>query len=139
MRTHPETTTPSNAERLKAIPPVVCYPVDALPPANMTLYRAARQTLELVETVIVEPRQGRCFNAPAGHFFRIVSIKGSQVGDLNLWNANDLSERFYSGKTRALHATHISTGDRMWSVFPYLLSSTDGHHHPRHAGLVWRG
>jgi uncharacterized protein YcgI (DUF1989 family) len=26
----------------------------------------------------------------------------AQVGDLNLWNADDLSERFYSGKTRAL-------------------------------------
>jgi hypothetical protein len=24
-----------------------------------------------------------------------------QVGDLNLWNAHDLTERFYSGKTRA--------------------------------------
>ena len=120
MRTHPETTPPPNADQLRAIPPVVCYPVDALPPANMPLYRAARETLELVETVIVPPRQGRCFNVPAGHFFRIVSIEGSQVGDLNLWNANDLTERFYSGKTRALHATHISTGDRMWSVFPYL-------------------
>ncbi|NND41416.1 MAG: DUF1989 domain-containing protein, partial [Silicimonas sp.] len=32
----------------------------------------------------------------------------------------DLNERFYSGKTRALHGTHLSTGDRMWSSFPYL-------------------
>jgi uncharacterized protein len=44
----------------------------------------------------------------AGHFFRIVSVEGPQVGDLNLWNAHDLTERFYSGKTRALHATHLS-------------------------------
>jgi uncharacterized protein len=36
-----------------------------------------------------------------------VSVEGPQVGDLNLWNAQDLSERFYSGKTRALHATHL--------------------------------
>jgi len=27
---------------------------------------------------------------------------------------------FYSGKTRALHGTHLSTGDRMWSSFPHL-------------------
>ncbi len=46
-------------------------------------------------------------------FFRIVSIEGPQVGDLNLWNANDLKERFFSGKTRALHATHVTTGDRL--------------------------
>ncbi|MCL4170162.1 UNVERIFIED_CONTAM: hypothetical protein GTU68_006019, partial [Idotea baltica] len=42
------------------------------------------------------------------------------VGDLNLFNARDLSERFYSGKTRALHGTHVSTGERLWSCFPYL-------------------
>jgi uncharacterized protein YcgI (DUF1989 family) len=55
-----------------------------------------------------------------GQFFRIVSIEGPQVGDLNLWNADDLSERFFSGKTRALHATHVGAGDRLWSTTPYL-------------------
>jgi uncharacterized protein YcgI (DUF1989 family) len=57
---------------------------------------------------------------PAGCFFRIVSIEGPQVGDLNLWNAADLSERFFSGKTRALHATHVGKGDRLWSTLPFL-------------------
>jgi hypothetical protein len=66
------------------------------------------------------PREARAFSVPAGHFFRIVSVDGPQVGDLNLWNAHDLSERFYSGKTRALHATHVSTGDRLWSSLPSL-------------------
>ena len=42
------------------------------------------------------------------------------MGDLNLWNAHDLSERFFSGKTRQLHATHVSTGDRLWSSLPGL-------------------
>jgi uncharacterized protein YcgI (DUF1989 family) len=51
---------------------------------------------------------------------RIHSVDGPQVGDLNLFNANDLSERFYSGKTRALHGTHVTTGDRLWSSFPTL-------------------
>ena len=49
-----------------------------------------------------------------------VEHEGPQVGDLNLWNAHDLTERFYSGKTRALHATHLSTGDRLWSTLPRL-------------------
>jgi uncharacterized protein YcgI (DUF1989 family) len=57
---------------------------------------------------------------PAGQFFRISCVDGPQVGDLNLWNAADLPERFYSGKTRALHGTHLSTGDRLWSSLPYL-------------------
>ncbi|MEM1353132.1 MAG: DUF1989 domain-containing protein, partial [Pseudomonadota bacterium] len=55
-----------------------------------------------------------------GHFFRITSVEGPQVGDLNLHNAHNLSERFYSGKTRALHGTHLTTGHRMWSSFPSL-------------------
>ncbi|NOX41862.1 MAG: DUF1989 domain-containing protein, partial [Alphaproteobacteria bacterium] len=38
----------------------------------------------------------------------------------NLWSADNPDERFYSGKTRALHGTHLSTGDSMWSSFPYL-------------------
>ena len=33
---------------------------------------------------------------------------------------SDLGERFFSGKTRALHGTHLSTGDRMWSCLPML-------------------
>jgi hypothetical protein len=74
--------------------------------------------MTLVEEVTVPPRDARAFEVPAGHLFRIVETDGPQVGDLNLWNDGDLSERFYSGKTRALHATHVSTGDRLWSSFP---------------------
>jgi hypothetical protein len=70
--------------------------------------------------VLIPPREARLFRVGAGQFFRITSVEGPQVGDLNLWNAADLSERFYSGKTRALHGTHLSTGDRMWSSFPHL-------------------
>jgi uncharacterized protein YcgI (DUF1989 family) len=76
--------------------------------------------MEMVEALTVPPRDGRAFAVPAGHFFRIVSVGGPQVGDLNVWNAHDLAERFFSGKTRALHATHLSTGDRLWSTLPYL-------------------
>ena len=32
----------------------------------------------------------------------------------------NLSEKFYSGKTRALHGTHLTTGHQMWSSFPYM-------------------
>ena len=117
---HPETTAPADAERRRAIRPVVCYPVDTLPPAPMELYRQARAGLTKVAEVTVPPRDAACFHVRAGQFFRITSVEGPQVGDLNLWNAHDLSERFYSGKTRALHGTHLSTGDRMWSSFPHL-------------------
>lgn len=120
MKLTRQTRAPADADARKSIKPVICYPVDTLPQPDMNLYATARETLELVDTVIVPPRDASVFHVPAGHFFRIVSVEGSQVGDLDLWAAGNLNERFYSGKTRALHGTHLSTGDRMWSSFPYL-------------------
>lgn len=111
---------PSDAAARRAIKPLVCYPVATLPAYDATFYNAARDGMTKVSDLIVPPRDGRTFEVPAGHLFRIVSIEGPQVGDLNLWNAHDLTERFFSGKTRALHATHVSTGDRLWSTMPYL-------------------
>jgi uncharacterized protein YcgI (DUF1989 family) len=113
-------TEPNDAAARRAIKPVICYPVETLPAPDMSLYTAARQNLSKVAEVLAPARDAAVFEVPAGHFFRIRSVEGSQVGDLNLWNANDLSERFYSGKTRALHGTHITTGEQMWSSFPYL-------------------
>ena len=116
----PETDPPADGDARKSVRPVICYPVLSLPPPNLELYRSARQTLAPVGDILIPARDARTFRVPAGHFFRIHSVGGPQVGDLNLWNAADLSERFYSGKTRALHGTHLSTGDRMWSAFPHL-------------------
>jgi uncharacterized protein YcgI (DUF1989 family) len=99
---------------------VISYPLDTLPDPDMAAYGAARETLEHIDTVVVPPRDAAIFQVPAGRFFRIVSVEGPQVGDLNLWAADDLCERFYSGKTRALHGIHLGTGDRLWSGFPHL-------------------
>jgi uncharacterized protein YcgI (DUF1989 family) len=111
---------PPDAAERRGKPPVVVYPVETLPAADLELLADARQGMQKVSEIIVPPRDARAFRVPAGHFFRIVSIEGPQVGDLNLWNAGDLSERFFSGKTRALHATHVSIGDRLWSALPHL-------------------
>lgn len=115
----PESAEPADAARRRAMAPVVCYPADTLPAPDLAALRAAREGWECIDRITIPPRDARCFSVPAGHFFRISSIEGPQVGDLNLWSA-DLSERFYSGKTRALHGTHLSTGDRLWSSFPTL-------------------
>jgi uncharacterized protein YcgI (DUF1989 family) len=111
---------PEDAAARRAVPPVICYPTEALPQPDLVLYRAALAGAVVTERVTAPPRDACAFRVPAGAFFRIVCTEGPQVGDLNLWNARDLSERFYSGKTRALHGTHLSTGDRMWSGFPHL-------------------
>ena len=116
----PVFSAPADAAARLGVEPVICYPVDTLPPAPMDLYASAAEGMELVGEALAPPRDAVTFEVPAGHFFRIVSVDGPQVGDLNLWHAGDLSERFYTGKTRALHGTHLSTGDRLWSGFPFL-------------------
>ena len=114
-------TEPPDAAARRRAKAVLAYSVEHLPPFDAAFYGAARRDLtKISEIVTVPPRDGRAFSVPAGHFFRIVSVEGPQVGDLNLWNEHDLSERFFSGKTRALHATHVSTGDRLWSNLPSL-------------------
>ena len=111
---------PADAAARRARSPVVCYEVDALPPLDAAWLARWRAGLALVDTVVVPPREGRAFRVPAAHGFRIVSVDGPQVGDLNLWNARDPHERFWSGKTRQLHASHLGVGHRLWSALPWL-------------------
>ncbi|MBV9289747.1 MAG: DUF1989 domain-containing protein [Hyphomicrobiales bacterium] len=115
-----QTPPPSDAAARRAAEPVLVYAHSRLPVYEAATYEAARAGMTKIDETIVRPREGRAFDVPAGHFFRIVSIEGPQVGDLNLWSAADLSERFFSGKTRAFHGTHVSVGDRLWSTLPTL-------------------
>ncbi len=120
MKHQSHNPAPTDAKARRAVAPVICYPTDSFPPFDPGYFAEARDSLKTVDTVIVPPREAETFAVPAGHFFRIISVEGTQVGDLNLWNAADHREKFYSGKTRALHGTHVSTGDRLWSSLPYL-------------------
>ena len=114
------TTPPEDANVRRAIKPVICYPDTTLPEVPIDEWVQALGGAEVIESVIAAPREAASFTVKAGQFFRIRSVDGPQVGDLNLWNLHDLTERFYSGKTRALHGTHVTTGDRLWSSFPAL-------------------
>lgn len=116
----PTALVPDDAEQRRAVAPVICYPAQSLQQPDLALYGRARRAMRKTAETRVPPREGRAFRVPAGHIFRISCPEGPQVGDLNLFHAADLDERFYSGKTRALHGTHLSVGDRMWSGFPHL-------------------
>ena len=101
---------------------VISYPVDKKKNNNLKILLEERKKIDLINEIIIPPRDARCFTVKSGQFFRIECFEGSQVGDLNLFNADNLNEKFYSGKTRALYGTHLSVGDRMYSNFPYLRS-----------------
>ena len=120
MPRFPQTPPPADAALRRAARPVVVYAVDRLSAYDTAFEDRARSGMTNTSETIVPPREARTFDVPAAHIFRIVCMEGPQVGDLNLWNAANLSESFYSGKTRALNATHVSAGDRLWSTPPYL-------------------
>ena len=80
----------------------------------------ARGARALVERFEIPIRTGRAWTVPAGHVCRILTVEGPQVGDLNLWNANNPRERFWAARTRQLQAAHVTTFDRLWSTLPYL-------------------
>jgi Uncharacterized conserved protein len=115
---NPNFSPPQDAHARRALKPTICYPADTLHRPDIVSLNAARSGAQKINEMLVPPRDAQCIAAPAGSFFRITCTEGSQVGDLNLWNAADLQEHFFSGKTRALHGTHLSTGDRLWSRLP---------------------
>lgn len=79
---------------------------------------SASRTLSSTHTI--PPRSGYAWKLSAGQICRITTPAGPQVGDLNLWNVSNPRERFWAARTRQLHASHVSVGDRLWSCLPYL-------------------
>ena len=115
-------TAPLDAKERMSVKPIICYPIDDIKETNLSILHIARSNLKNVSEIIIPPRDAKTFEVKKGQFFRIESMDGPQVGDLNIFQANNLEEKFYSGKTRALYGTHLSTGDKMLSSFPYLRS-----------------
>ena len=71
--------------------PVVCYPNNNIEEKNLDILHVARENLIKKEEIIVPPRDAKTFQLKRGEFFRIESIEGPQVGDLNLFNLNNLT------------------------------------------------
>ena len=122
MKTKKYSTVPLDVKDRVNDKPTICYPIDSLKETNLPILHHARKSLKKISEIIIPPKDAKIFEVKKGQFFRIESIEGPQVGDLNIFQANNLEEKFYSGKTRALYGTHLSTGDKMLSSFPYLRS-----------------
>lgn len=107
--------------------PIPCYAVEQIPPkqGGEALYTSlstavADNKAKLVDEVEIPPQDARSWVVKAGQMWRIVCHKGPQVADMNCWSLENPSEHFYTSKTRQIHATHLTTGDRLWSNMPYL-------------------
>ena len=67
----------------------------------------------LMEQFVVPIRSGRAWHVPMGHVFRIVTVDGPQVGDLNIWNRYNPRERMWASRSRQLQSAHVSVFDRL--------------------------
>ena len=79
--------------------PIICYSNNNIEEKNLDILHKARKVLVKKSEILIPPRDAKTFEVKEGEFFRIESVKGPQVGDLNLFNLNNLDEKFYSGKT----------------------------------------
>ncbi|KAJ4107905.1 hypothetical protein NW760_008752 [Fusarium oxysporum] len=117
----------NGAERLANRKPIK-KPVPAYLPSpgsvltvDKALYTSIREApRELIEEFTLPIRSGKAWKAPAGCIVKISTPEGPQVGDLNIWNAHNPRERFWASRTKQLHASHVSTYDRLWSNLPYM-------------------
>ena len=107
--------------------PIPCYAVNQIPEklGGEALYTSLASIVKsgqakLVEEVEIPAQDARSWKVHAGQMWRIVCHKGPQVADMNCWSLENPDEHFYSSKTRQIHATHLSTGDRLWSNMPYI-------------------
>ncbi|KAE8393701.1 potassium transporter-domain-containing protein [Aspergillus alliaceus] len=107
-------------------PPAYTAPPDSTVHATSEIYRSISKTASdasqrnLETSFTIRPCSGQAWVVPAGHICRLTTPKGPQVGDLNIWNANNPRERLWAARTRQIHASHVSVGDRLWSNLPYI-------------------
>ncbi|PSK48610.1 hypothetical protein B9Z65_124 [Elsinoe australis] len=100
-------------------PPVPAYfPSPRAPPSLYDPIQASPR--RLLSSTPCPPRSGIAVFAPATSIIRISTPSGPQVCDLNIWSYPNTSERFWAARTRQLHASHLTTHDRLWSNLPYL-------------------
>jgi uncharacterized protein YcgI (DUF1989 family) len=85
------------------------------------LYETIRTSPRIpISSIILPIRSGTAFPCPAKSIIRISTPEGPQVGDLNIWNLHNPRERFWASRTKQLHSSHVSVGDRLWSCLPYM-------------------
>jgi uncharacterized protein YcgI (DUF1989 family) len=85
---------------------------------------------------VIPARSGKAFKLAEGEIVRVSCPEGPQVADMIVFNAEDPTEKFWSGRTRVIHGGHLKVGDHLWSVpprvRPMLTLIADTLEHPAH-------
>ena len=84
MKTINHNPEPNDAAIRRSIKPVISYPIDNLPNFDEDFYKTARKEMNLIESIIIPPRDAKTFEVPAGYFFRIISREAVSYTHLTL-------------------------------------------------------
>lgn len=76
--------------------------------------------MQMIETIRIPARHGRAFKLKQAQVLRLTQKAGSQIVDFNAWNADNPREMLWAGRTRIIENAHPSTGNRLWSVEPWM-------------------
>ena len=76
--------------------------------------------MTMVEEIHIPARHGRAFEVKQGQILRLTQKAGSQVIDFNAWNRHNPHEMLWAGRTRIIEGAHPTTGNRLWSVEPWM-------------------
>jgi uncharacterized protein YcgI (DUF1989 family) len=76
--------------------------------------------MKLVEEIRVPARHGKAFKIKQGQILRLTQKAGAQIIDFNAWNADNPREMFWCGRTRIIENAHPTTGNKLWSVEPWM-------------------
>lgn len=97
--------------------------------------------MQLIERIIVPPRNGKAFEVKNGQILRVVLPDGPQVVDFDVFNRHNPRERFESTLTRQRSGAHPTTGARLYSNHPWAsvmfeITLDTVHHEPHPTGAV---
>jgi uncharacterized protein YcgI (DUF1989 family) len=76
--------------------------------------------MTMVEEIHIPARHGRAFEVKQGQILRLTQKAGPQVIDFNAWNRHSPREMLWAGRTRIIEGAHPTTGNRLWSVEPWM-------------------
>ena len=68
-----------------------------------------------VDAFVVPARTGKAFTVEQGQVLRVACHEDTQVADFDVFNRDNPKEAFSASQSRAIHGSHLTTGDRLWS------------------------
>ena len=97
--------------------------------------------MRIIEQITVPPQSGKAFEVRMNQVLRVVLLEGPQVVDLDVFNRDNLTERFSSSKTRSREAVHLTTGNGLYSIPPweqvmFMITADSVRHQPNPRGAV---